>query len=222
MVPESNRVRAAATMKVALLVIGNGRLQYLHRVVDAALEHLPEFDYYCMIDDSGDPSVGRELMRNYPDFLLWASPQNTGMAKAVQAGFQLICELGCDYVFWLEEDMLITRPIPFDLAVNALIWEPHIAQMLFQRQPIAEAEIAAGSVIGAMGDVTERYGFYEQTHIFSLNPCLIPRNVLELGWDPDNEAGMTKKLLDHGFTFGVWDGQYVEHIGVERGKQWQL
>ncbi len=33
---------------------------------------------------------------------------------------------------------------------------------------------------------------------------------------------MTRKLLDAGYWFGVWDGQYVIHVGDRRGKQWQL
>lgn len=209
-------------MSTALLVIGNGRLDYLHQSVDAALQHLPEFDHYLMIDDSGEAIVRRQLARHYPDFTIHSHEHNQGMARAVQSGFDLCLQTDADFVFWLEEDMVIYRPIPMNLALSAMCWEPHLAQMLFQRQPLSPDEHATGSVVGAMGPLTERYGFYEQTHIFSLNPCLIPRNVLELGWDSDNERGMTKKLLDHGLTFGVWDGQYVEHIGVARGKQWQL
>jgi hypothetical protein len=211
-------------MTVALLVIGNGRLDYLHDTVEAALTHLPEMDHYLMIDDSGEASVQRELERNYPDFTTRYHDRNYGMARAVQSGFEAVLATDADYVFWLEEDMVILEPPPVRTAIGILQAYPVLAQMLFQRQCLTPDEHEGGSVAAGLHATRfcDSAKWSWQNTLFSLNPCLIPRNVLELGWDEDNEAGMTKKLLAHGFTFGVWDGQYVEHVGVRRGKKWQL
>lgn len=215
-------------MSTALLVIGNGRLDYLHDTVDAAMQHLPEFDHYLMVDDSGDRVVRRELQRTYPDFTLLSHDQNEGMARAVQAGFDLVLMSEVDHVVWLEEDFRILKPLPIDGAIDALNQYPHLAQMLFQRQPLAPAEIEGGSVVSGMNATRVTDDFWVQRHIFSLNPCVIPRYVLERYRWPEgpigvgNETGMTNQLLADGWSFGVWDGQYVEHEGVLRAKNWKL
>lgn len=214
-------------MSLALLVIGNGRLDYLHDTVDAALTHLPEFDHYLMVDDSGDPAVQRELNRNYPDFRIRSHTANLGMARAVQSGFDLVLSTDAEYVFWLEEDFRILRPPPIHMAIEILTSYPQVAQMLFERQCLTPDEHATGSVHGAMNGI-DMDGWTLQRHIFSLNPCVIPRYVLEEYRWPEgplgigNEAGMTKQLLDDGWSFGVWHGQMVEHEGVLRAKNWKL
>lgn len=160
-------------------------------------------------------------------FTICNDDTHAGMAANVQKGFDLFLKTDADYVLWVEEDFIWLRRPPLEQAVEILDSHPKIAQMLFQRQPLAPAEIAAGSVIGGMDGAVNRGDWWEQQHIFSLNPCLIPRRVVELGWPAGplgvgNETGMTHKLLDAGFSFGVWDGQYVEHIGAERGPGWAL
>jgi hypothetical protein len=64
------------------------------------------------------------------------------------------------------------------------------------------------------------------TRCFSLNPCLIPRAVLELGWPDGNEAEMTTLLVSKGYRFAVWgsrqDGPRVEHTGQNRAAGWRL
>lgn len=209
---------------VALVVIGNGREAYLEQVIDAAFEHLPPLGAYLMVDDSGDRSTALNLARNYPDFHLHSNATNQGMAKAVQAGFDLVLtHTPCSYALWLEEDMLLTADVPIEDAVRELAQHPHLAQMLFQRQPITPAELDAGSVLAAMNPEGNHDLWAVQRHIFSLNPCLIPRPILELGWPAGNERQMTDELLEAGWSFGVWrDGPYVEHIGASRGSQWQL
>ena len=208
--------------KVALLVIGNGRLDYLHDTVDSALAWCPQFDHYLMVDDSGDGTVRRELDRYYPDFTIHHNPENRGMAHAVQQGFYMVLDTDADYVLWLEEDMRIMAELPLLYSRRILATNPHVAQMLYQRQCLTPQEHEAGSVVGAMAG-TDHGWWTEHRHIFSLNPCLIPRRTLERGWPQGNEREMTDLLIKDGWTFGVWNkGPLVEHVGVVRGKQWQL
>ena len=221
-IPRYRPIQGWTVLIIALLVIGNGRLSYLADTIDAALEHLPTFDHYLMVDDSGDRTVQHHLNRTYPDFHIHSHGTNLGMAKAVQAGWGMVLETDTDYVFHLEEDFRVLHPIPIDAAVTALETNTHVAQMLFQRQPLTPDEEAAGSVLGAMGPVTPHDNWCEQRHIFSLKPCLINRRVLKLGWPAGNEKEMTDQLLYNAWTFGVWHGQHVEHIGTNRGTKWQL
>lgn len=222
---------------IALLVIGNGRLEMLNQAVDAALSHLPPMDHLLMVDDSGDRGVARDLARTYPDFTIESHVTNLGMARAVQAGFDLVHDTDAEFVFWLEEDMVLTAAPPVDDAIAVLETHPRVAQMYFRRGPQHPLEIECGCVLEAMcvqaseSRVHERWT--EQTHIFAMGPCLIPRRVLEVGWPAGpigvgNEAGMTDRLAAKGFRFGAWgtpgDGQvWHDHIGYgARGAAWQL
>lgn len=189
---------------IHIIICGNGRMTYRAECISSLRRHLPDLPF----------SVQNDTFHE-------------GMAINVQHGFDLFLKTSADYVLWVEEDFVFTRKPPLDQAVNVLDWNPRLAQMLFQRQPLAPQEIAGGSVIAGMPNTISHGDWYEQTHIFSLNPCLIPRRVIELGWPAGplgvgNESGMTDKLLGLGYTFGVWDGQYVEHIGADRGAHWAL
>jgi hypothetical protein len=66
----------------------------------------------------------------------------------------------------------------------------------------------------------------EHKRIFSLNPCVIPRRVLDLGWPDGNEAEMTTNLVASGYRFAFYgkrdDPPRVIHVGAERGIGWRL
>lgn len=230
-------------MTYALLVIGNGRLDYLHKVVEAAEEHLHDADAYLMIDDSGRPEINREIARTYPDWETLHHSSNWGMAKAVQSGFEHVLSTACDYVFWLEEDMLLTARPPIHDAISVLDNHPtSLAQMCFRREPWwgSPAEMQHGDQLTAIVEQADdaitvhwhEHVFTAHDFIFSLNPCLIPRHILEMGWPSGpigvgNETGMTNRLKKRGYQFGSWgtpgDGQtWARHLGEQRAAQWQL
>jgi GT2 family glycosyltransferase len=228
-------------VSLALLIIGNGRLDYLHEAVDSLDV---EADHYLMIDDSGDSNVARQLIREYPDFHIEHHTHNRGMAAAVQHGWDMVLATNATHVLHWEEDFTQTAPLPIREACRILDTHQHVAQLLFQRQPLTPDEHEQGGVLAAMRyyarpdpnrvrrtpptQYVDHNGWAEQTHIFSLNPSIIPRRVLELGWPTGpigigNETGMTDRLRYQGFTFGVWKaGPLVHHIGESRAKNWQL
>lgn len=206
-------------MTLALLVIGNGRTDYLAQAIDS-LE--VEADHYLMVNDSGDRDVARLLDREYPDFEIRHHDRNLGMAAAVQSGWEMALGWGADYILHWEEDFTQIAPLPIAEAIGILTLQHDITQILFQRQPLTPAEVEAGSVVGAMGaQYLDRWAI--QRHIFSLNPCVIPRRTLEMGWPAGNEREMTDRILDRDWSMGVWlDGPLVHHIGESRAKNWQL
>jgi hypothetical protein len=117
--------------------------------------------------------------------------------------------------------MVLQAELPIQEAIDILVTFPKVAQVLFQRQPLTPTEVEAGTVVGAMAP-TNCGTWSTQTHIFSLNPCVIPRHIVELGWPAGNEREQTDRLLADGWVFGVWHGQLVEHIGEARAAAWQL
>lgn len=222
---------------ITAVVVGNGRPDCLARTVKSLRDYLPRLDAYVMVDDSGDPDHHQFIRDRYTDFHLVLHPENRGMAAAVQAAWNTALAIGSDYIWHNEDDMELITEIPITRACQYLSERPDLAQLMFRRQPLNPEEQREGCVLAATCNHATDWSidhpdYTTQNWIFSLNPCVIPRRVLELGWPSGplgvgNESGMTKKLLAAGCTFGAWghplDGQqHVEHIGAVRGAKWQL
>lgn len=216
-------------MKLALLFHGDGRGDYLAQSVQSAFKHVHHpVTARLMVNDEADPEYIDQLNQSYPEYTI-AHTGRVGMARAVQAGFDLCIAADVDAVLWVEEDFVVERDLPISRAYRELDLHHHLAQMLFQRQNISDEEHAAGSVAGAMNILHADADYVIQDTIFSLNPCLIPRRVFNLPYPTGplgigNEAGFTALLLAAGYQFGVWTdgGQAVTHIGAGRSEHWQL
>jgi GT2 family glycosyltransferase len=218
-------------VKLAVVVIGDGRGHYLQQAVQSITSNvLHPITARIMVDDSGDADYGAELDVLYPEYLIVHGGRR-GMAGAVQAGFDAALSTDPDYVLWVEEDFILVRQLPIGQAIQVMESHHDLAQMMFKRQPLAPDEIAGDDVIAGLTGIRVHNVYTEHTHIFSMNPCLIPRRVVAMGWPAGplgvgNEAGMTAKLLDAGYRFGVWghlgDPRYCEHIGAERSAGYAL
>jgi hypothetical protein len=156
-----------------------------------------------------------------------------GLAGAVQTAWQQALDFGADYLWHQEEDFVILDDVHLDQFVYILEHAPYLAQVVLKRQPWSPEEHQAGGIIerdpamyverGAFG---RHVTWTEHHQIFSLNPCLIPREVLELGWPDGNEAEMTDRLIEAGFRFAFFGGKTDQprclHVGAERAPGWKL
>lgn len=209
-------------MSVALVVVTDGRWQYLEEMLRSARRFLNyPFAHLRLVDDSGG---GRTVV--WPDgFEVIRHPQRRGLAAAVQTAWSgLPPEI--DLVFHLEDDFVFAEPVDVDAMAMMLKEHGRLAQLVLKRQPWSPPEVAAGGIIEtAPGEYRQRDGWVEHTRIFSLNPCLIPREVVDLGWPDGNEAEMTGRLVAGGWTFGFWgrreDPPRVLHVGVQRSSAWK-
>lgn len=223
-------------LKLTLLVIGDGRREYLDRTIRSIRDHvIHPITTRVMVNDEADIGHIRDIDRDFGDWRVVHTCRQ-GMAGAVQAGFDAALDTDPDYVLWVEEDMLLTRRLPIRAAAEVLDNHPGIAQMSFRRGPLNDVETRHGCVLTAMVEQCNHYDVYADytTHdwIFSLNPSLINPAVMKLGWPSGplgvgNEAGFTIRCLQAGYVFGSWgqpgDGQtWCEHIGVGRSVKWQL
>lgn len=155
-----------------------------------------------------------------------------GMAGAVRAAWEWALDVGADFLWHQEEDFLITAPVDLTSLAAILGWTPHLAQVVLKRQPWSPLEVSAGGIVELNPfDYTERsFGplaeYTEHQRIFSLNPCLIPRWVLELGWPDGNEAEFTHRCLHRGLSFAFYGGRddspRCHHVGAVRGEGWRL
>lgn len=154
-----------------------------------------------------------------------------GMAVAINTAWDICLDTPWDYLLSVEEDMLLLAPLPIDEAVAALETNQHLSQMVFKREPWHHPiEQELGDVLAAILQLatwTHNHDTYwAHNHIFSLNPCLIPRRIVEMGWPTGNETGMTNQIHDATMIFGMWgqpgDPALVRHIGHNRAPGWQL
>lgn len=124
-----------------------------------------------------------------------------------------------EWVLHLEEDFIV-NDLPLAHMVRILEQNPDLAQVVLKRQPWNGAEVAAGGIIEANpDDYHQEDGFVRHSVLFSLNPCLIPRHVVEMGWGT-SESEFTARCLARGLSFAFYgsrgDRPRVEHIGYVR------
>lgn len=199
---------------LSAVIVANNRPEYLEEVYAALRQHHPIIRGVTVNDDHHE-GMAVNVNRAWD----WALAQNT------------------KYVLHLEDDMKLLAPLPLRAAIRTLDQHPMVAQMVFKRHPWwgSPIEQRTGDVLSAITEqsvtVIEHDTWTEYDGIFSLNPCIIPRRILQMGWPSGplgvgNESGMTKKLLAGGYTFGMWghigDEPYIEHIGHQRGEHWAL
>lgn len=155
-----------------------------------------------------------------------------GMAGAVQAAWAWALDEQVDYLLHVEEDFRFVAALDVTALITLLRRSPYLAQVCLKRQPWSPEERAAGDILAVTpGAYHDRRGFLVHQRLFSLNPCLIPARVLELGWPSGplgvgNEAGFTKRALDAGYWFAYWGGRHdppiIEHVGDTRAEGWKL
>lgn len=188
---------------IAVAFISDRGDQYLPACQQSFAENVGEFDTMTVIDD-------RE--------------HHLGLAGAVRAAWKWALAEGADYLFHVEEDFTFNEPLYVGVLREILEENPNLAQVVLKRNA-APPEMPAGGIIESNPDAyTDRDGWVEHGEIFSLNPCLIPRQVLKLGWPNENEAGFTRACLDRGWRFAFYgqkiDPPRVTHHGV-RSAGWR-
>jgi hypothetical protein len=181
------------------------------------------FDLYL----SGCVESWAKYGRDLPCHVVDDRDHHLGMAGAVRAAWDWALDSGFDYLFHLEEDFRFTAPVPLFAMRLWLDAHPLVAQVLLKRQPWSPEEVAVGGFVELNPDAyAERDGMTLHRQFFSLNPCLIPRDVLMLGWPDGNEAEFTRICVDRGYSFAIYgakaDPPLVEHVGHERGVGWRL
>lgn len=191
-------------------------------ISDRVDQHLPS----CI--ESFDRNVIGDIAAT---FLVDDRDHHLGLAGAVRSAWSWALEQDCDYLLHIEEDFTFDIPVNVEDLRYILEHDHRLAQVVLLRQAWSDEEKLAGGLVEAdAGAYVEHssWGHHWLAHrrIFSLNPCLIPRRVLELGWPAGNEAEFTAMCLDAGMRFaifGQWgDPPRVTHHGHQRGAGWRL
>ncbi len=143
-----------------------------------------------------------------------------------------------DFLFHIEEDFRFTAPVDLSGMAAILDQQRYLAQVVLKRQPWSPEEQRAGGIMELHPRDYRPYHvieghflprpvqYVEHERIFSLNPCLIPRRTLHMGWPDGNEAEMTHRCIEAGKRFAFYgsreDPPRVLHVGYQRGAGWKL
>lgn len=215
---------------IDVAVITDGRRMYLERCMTSLSEMVP-WDAVAgryIVNDAGDDRYTDWLDDTYGGRRGWtviSHEERCGLAATVDTAWAF-CK--ADMLFHVEEDFIFRVPVELPAMRDVLTAYPRLAQLCLLRQPWSSAEHAAGGIIPMDPDAYHEQvmcGRLVVTHqrVFSLNPCLIPRTVLETGWPSGNEAEQTARLVEAGWIFGYWGSwTTVEHIGTVRSTSWML
>jgi hypothetical protein len=218
-----------------LLVLTDGRGEYLQRAIKRANIYLPEPARRVMVNDNPSERWTNWLEVAYDrDFEIHNLKPKLGFSGAMQKAWEILAEEDT-WVFHLEEDFLLEplglgETYPLDEMAALMEARPHLKQVLFKRPPWNQREIKAG---GWMEIIPEAYvekeqdGHYyvEQRQWFSLNPCLYHSSLCkEFKWPPApaSEVHFSKLLFssDPEAACAVWgkksDPPICEHIGLSK------
>jgi hypothetical protein len=223
-------VHGGIGVTIALLVITDGRVDYLERAVESARECLNgPVTERIMFDDTGDASHRAWLAARFPEFTHIHAGARQGFGGAISGSWAHLAESTCDYVFHLEQDFVFNRPVDLSAMMYVLDTQPHLVQLALRRQPWNPDEAAAGGIVeqhpADYVDCTDGVHWWlEHTRFFTTNPSLYRRSLIGRGWpagaQSEGRFGLDLLRVQPTARFGFWgtraSGEWVTHIGHER------
>lgn len=222
---------------IALLVVTDGREDYLTACVESAADHLDgPISERVMYDDTGDAAYRADLAARFPQFIHINAGPRQGFGGAIRAAWaHLAAHSHARYVMHLEQDFTFNRTVDLDAMAATLHANPHLVQLALRRQPWTDHEAQAGGVVEQHPDAyTDKHGphgdWLEHRLFFTTNPSLYRRTLCRTEWPEggNSEGHYTHHLLQHGtpeatgdaIRFGYWgtrdSGEAVCHIGHQR------
>lgn len=191
--------------RIAALVVADGRDVHLGRCL-ASLDAMvsgPIVDR-VLHDDTGDDAYRARLAVRFPDWTVIGDGPRRGAAGAVKAAWDWLAEnSSCGYVFHLEQDFEICRPVDLCQLAELLDDHPELAQVVLRRDAVNGSEIAAGGVVEQHPDWyldrADGQGrcWLEHQAYWSNNPCLYRMSLV---WRYDWPAHVPGRYSEDTFT----------------------
>lgn len=225
---------------IAMIIIGDGRDEYLQRCV-ASLNHIhgPITERW-MYDDTGNDAYRKTLGQRYPRWAHINGGPRQGCAGAFQQVWDQVGNLtSAKYVFLIEQDFEFHRVIDLNEMAALLEQRPHLVEVALRRQPWNEQEKAAGGIVewhpDWYADKRDEHGreWLEQRMFFTTNCPLFRTTLFNSPWPPHqpgrySEGTFHHQLMANGtaevpgdqVTYAYWgsraSGTWVQHIGEHR------
>jgi hypothetical protein len=215
-------------MKIALLVMTDGRRDYIGETISSAFYKLDgPITEKWMHDDSGDSDHRQWLEARFPSFVHIGEGPRKGFGGAYSFAWKTLASRSkSDFIFNLEDDFTFNRIIPLEDMAKKLDDNPHVYQMALRRQAWNQEEILVGGVIERWpNNFHQEDGWISHKMFFTTNPNIVRRSLIETRTYPDvehSEGHFSLSLLnsDPNALFGYWgqktDPPWVTHIGTYR------
>ncbi len=219
----------------AIVFITDGRGHYLKQAIASVQEKLRgDFTHPFIINDSGDPEYAQWLSENYPHFKIINHPERRGLGGAVRSAWENILTTDANYLVHWEDDFVLDEKVDIRDLIKILHCETHLAQLLIKRNPWGWEVPRSWMECVGLEHFTDRScpagSWVESQKLFSFNPCVMPRKVLERAviqcHDNMLEQHVTDVLLANGYKFGCYgtiaDEPLCTHVGDQRssGYRW--
>ena len=217
--------------RIVLLVMSDGRGEYMRQAMDSAAEMLSGPITRTVIhDDSGDDTYRRWLRRTYREATVIGTGSRVGFsASMTRAWRHLRANVSEPYVFHVEGDFNFDRLVDLTGMRQVMELRPHLKQMALRRQAWNAAERAAGGVVeqnpAAYRPDSDGLGrcWLEHREFWTCNPSMYRRELTRLGWPAgaDSERRFGRLVFrDPHARVAYWgtlgDRPWVTHIGEDR------
>ncbi len=220
---------------VCLIVFTDGRRGYLERTLASFDENLAgSFRFQILSDDSADPAFAAALDAKWGHrfHIIDHHPERLGFCASIARTWELIPSDNY-YVFHLEDDFLLLRPVRLEDMSLVFFQNPRLMEITFLRQPSGRIETEAGGIWQCQpAEYLERHlitpdgrdiAWLEHSlPLWNTNPSLYPRSLTLNGFPepPFCERQFGLRGRDLGWRLAYWgtkhDAPLVEHIGIER------
>lgn len=236
--------RKTSMKKVTLLFITDGRTELLKQTMKSFFEKV-KFPYescFCFNDNPNQSQELLDLCNTYGLGLITVS-EKKGLAGIYNFAFSWLKEnTDSDYYFCCEDDFLFNEEINIESMIDILEYDKNICQVRLKRQPWSEEEIKVGGFVEQNPDAYEdkklmlgnpKYSlhlFCTHREIFSLNPNLAPRWIIEREWKviEFSEYKFSEELFAENPNYKCallghkFDPPKVKHIGYYRSENAKL
>lgn len=165
---------------VTLLIMTNGRREYLTRTLSTLGKLHGNFSRTLIHDDSGDSDY-RSWLRGLGYEL--ATTDRVGFAKAMISAWENLKKDKNEWVFHLEEDFVFMDDVYVDDMINVMKQNGHIKEMVLLRQPIGGRQVSKGGIVAShperYEDNTDGINFWMEHRVnFSCNPCVYEKSLI--------------------------------------------
>jgi len=223
-------------MTIALVIISDGRDDYLRQTIKSLHNVVGEITERWIFDDSGDDDYRHQLRNGHPDYQHIGNGTRRGFTHTMTMAWETLSTTSeADWILHLEQDFTFNRQVSLDDITSVMRSNPHLAQMALKRQPWNDEERAAG---GFMEMYPESYvdhsdgehNWLEHRRFFTCNPSVYPRSLTNIGWEQgmNTEGHFGLRLFREGtpqtrpedIRCAFWgrrdDQPWVYHIGKDR------
>ena len=224
--PRTIERRRPPLLDYRLVVMTNGR-PCLRETLEAWRQWVTPQPTSVFVHDDGGEALEWGGGTPWANVDYWHEPisPSIGFCRSVVRAWVGALHAGPEWIFWLEDDLLVRRKVDLHELAAVLSAERELAQMALMRQAVNDEEIAAGGCFQLRRELYDVHeGWLRSRTNFSTTASLMRRAfMLENPMPPwyfgSCEGRYSIDLLDAGFAFGVWGGgePWIEHIGQRAG-----